>query len=287
VECINVLCWFNPIIYFIKNDFKLLHELIADQETTEDQNNKHQYAMFLIESSLYNFSIPFTNQFFNQQILKQRINMLNKEKTAKWVRLNFVLAIPLILGMLCVSTLAFSKDYGYFDILSSGKALQDTTKKMRKPLPPPPPKQDRKPLPPPPPKQDQVKYPPPIVKPDRENKSQEPTVRTIKMTKKDQIKFPPPIIKPDRKPLPPPPAKLIRKTPPKQDVVKFPPPIVKPDQPKTKNKTVEGDPIKKTEMKEVVILGDPTKSSTKVNDEINEALKKEVDQIKKKSNKNP
>ena len=107
------------------------------------------------------------------------------------------------------------------------------------------------------------------------------------MTKKDQIKFPPPIIKPDRKPLPPPPAKLIRKTPPKQDVVKFPPPIVKPDQPKTKNKTVEGDPIKKTEMKEVVILGDPTKSSTKVNDEINEALKKEVDQIKKKSNKNP
>ena len=241
--------------YLIKNDLKLLHEFIADQATTEEKNDKHQYAMFLIESSLYNFSIPFTNQFFNQQILKQRINMLNKEKTAKWVRLNFVLAIPLILGMLCVSTLAFSKDYGYFDILSSGKALQDTTKKIKKPLPPPPPKQDRKPLPPPPPKQDQVKYPPPIVKPDRGNKSQEPTVQNIKKTKHDQVKFPPP--------------------------------IVKPDQPKTKNKTVEGDPIKKTEMKEVVILGDPTKSSTKVNDEINEALKKEVDQIKKKSNKNP
>ncbi len=255
LECINVICWFNPIIYLIKNDLKLLHEFIADQATTEEKNDKHQYAMFLIESSLYNFSIPFTNQFFNQQILKQRINMLNKEKTAKWVRLNFVLAIPLILGMLCVSTLAFSKDYGYFDILSSGKALQDTTKKIKKPLPPPPPKQDRKPLPPPPPKQDQVKYPPPIVKPDRGNKSQEPTVQNIKKTKHDQVKFPPP--------------------------------IVKPDQPKTKNKTVEGDPIKKTEMKEVVILGDPTKSSTKVNDEINEALKKEVDQIKKKSNKNP
>ncbi len=200
LELVNVISWFNPINYFIKKDLMLLHEFIADQATTNEQNNKHQYAMFLIESSLYNFSIPFTNQFFNQRILKQRINMLNKEKTAKWVRLNFVLAIPLILGMLCVSTLAFSKDYGYFDILSKGNALQDSTKKMRKPLPPPPPpKQDRAPLPPPPPpKQDQVKFPPPIIKSEQKNKKRPPAVVPPR-PKKDVVKFPAPIIKSDKK----------------------------------------------------------------------------------------
>lgn len=277
LECIKVICWFNPIIYFIKNDFKLLHEFIADQTTTEEQNNKHQYAMFLIESSLYNFSIPFTNQFFNQRILKQRINMLNKEKTAKWVRLNFVLAIPLILGMLCLSTLAFSKDYGYFDILSNGKSLQDTTKKMRKPLPPPPPKQTRRLLPPPPPKVDKVKFPPPIVKPDGKNLKTPPPVEPPPpgyKTKRDQVKFPPPIIKKDEKRNEVPP-------PPKADQVKFPPPIVKPD--KSKNKMVEGDPIKKSDMKEVVIIGDPTKSQNKLNDEIKEVI---IKAEKKQGNNN-
>ena len=274
LEFVNVISWFNPVNYLIKKDLKLLHEFIADQATTDEKNNKHQYAMFLIESSLYNFSIPFTNQFFNQRILKQRINMLNKEKTAKWVRLNFVLAIPLILGMLCLSTLAFSKDYGYFDILSNGKSLQDTTKNRRKPLPPPPPTQTRRPLPPPPTKVDKVKFPPPIVKPDGKNLKTPPPVEPPPpgyKTKRDQIKFPPPIIKKDEKKNGVPP-------PPKADQVKFPPPIVKPD--KSKNKLVEGDPIKQPEILEVVIKEDPTKSQNKLNNEIKEVIIKKVNPIK-------
>lgn len=232
LECVNIISWFNPVNYLIKKDLKLLHEFIADQATTDEKNNKHQYAMFLIESSLYNFSIPFTNQFFNQRILKQRINMLNKEKTAKWVRLNFVLAIPLISGMLCLSTLAFSKDYGYFDILYNEKSLQDTTKKMRKPLPPPP-KQTRRPLPPPPPKVDKVKFPPPIVKKDEKRNGVPPP------PKSDQVKFPPPIVKPDK-----PKNKMVEGDPIKQpEMLEV---VIKEDPTKSQNKLNE-------EIKEVII----------------------------------
>ena len=33
-EILQIICWFNPIIYFIKNDIKLLHEYIADELST-------------------------------------------------------------------------------------------------------------------------------------------------------------------------------------------------------------------------------------------------------------
>lgn len=42
--------------------------------------------------------------------------MLNKEKTAKWARLKYLLAVPLGVGLLCASTLSFSKSYGYLEI---------------------------------------------------------------------------------------------------------------------------------------------------------------------------
>ena len=250
LEFVQIISWFSPVIYFIRKDLKLIHEFIADQATTKNEINKHEYAMFLIETSLNNFSIPFTNQFFNPQILKQRINMLNKEKTAKWVKLHFALAIPLIVGMLCMSTLAFSKDYGYFDLLSNVEIPQDTTKKMIKANAPQPPV-----------KRDQVKFPPPIVKPDGKKSQAAPPVEPPPprySAKKDQVKFPPPIVKPDGKKLqaappvePPPPGYSAKK-----DQVKFPPPIVKPIKKKTPVKVIEAEPAKQPELKKE-ITGDP------------------------------
>lgn len=116
LELLKIVCWFNPLIYFIKRDLTLLHEYIADENTTAKDISKHEYAMFLIESSMASYAPALVNQFFNQSILKSRINMLNKEKTAKWARLKYLLAVPLGTGLLCASTLGFSKSYGYVEI---------------------------------------------------------------------------------------------------------------------------------------------------------------------------
>lgn len=43
--------------------------------------------------------------------------MLNKKRTANWARLRLLLALPLTGGMLCISTMAFTKNYGYVDLL--------------------------------------------------------------------------------------------------------------------------------------------------------------------------
>lgn len=116
-ELIQIVCWFNPITYFIKNDIKLLHEYIADELTTNNDVHKHEYALFLIQNSFGINRQPIANQFFNQSILKRRINMLNKKRTAARARLRLLLIVPLVAVMLCTSTLAFTKDYGYVDLL--------------------------------------------------------------------------------------------------------------------------------------------------------------------------
>ncbi|MFD0940857.1 M56 family metallopeptidase [Pedobacter boryungensis] len=151
-EVLQIICWFNPIIYFIKKDIKLLHEYIADELSTNSGLHKHEYAMFLIENSFGVTPTPLTNQIFNQSILKRRINMLNKKRTAGWARLRLLMALPLVGAMLCASTMAFTKDYGYVDLLPEKSKtvapIQET----------------------PVVKKDQVKFPPPVVMLDSKDK---------------------------------------------------------------------------------------------------------------------
>jgi len=161
-EILQIISWFNPAIYFVKKDIKLLHEYIADELTTSTDIQKHEYAMFLIENSFGVIPTPLTNQIFNQSILKRRINMLNKKRTADWARLRLLLALPLGAAMLCTSTMAFTKDYGYIDLLPE-KSLSTTTQEV--------------------PKVENIK------------KQTAPKAENVK---RDQVKFPPPIIKNDR-----------------------------------------------------------------------------------------
>lgn len=108
--------WFNPITWMIKKDIQLLHEYIADEATTSEEVKKHEYAMFLIQNSFGNIPNPLTSQIFNQSILKRRINMLNKKRSAGRARLRLLYVLPLTGGMLCASTLGFTKDYATIDL---------------------------------------------------------------------------------------------------------------------------------------------------------------------------
>lgn len=126
-EIIQIINWFNPIVYLVKKDIKLIHEYLADEETTKCDVEKYHYAMFLIQNSTGIQNLTLTNQIFSSSILKKRINMLNQKKSAHWARLKLLLVLPITAGILCISTMAFTKDYGFVDLLpenSSGKIDQ-------------------------------------------------------------------------------------------------------------------------------------------------------------------
>jgi len=110
-EVVQIISWFNPIVYFLKQDIKLLHEYIADEQTTTSGIQKHDYALFLIQHSFGPIPNKLSNQIFNESLLKRRIKMLNKQKSGGLAKFRLLLLVPVATGLLCASTMAFTKDY--------------------------------------------------------------------------------------------------------------------------------------------------------------------------------
>lgn len=129
-EFVQIISWFSPVVYLIKQDIKLLHEYIADDLTTAADVQKHDYAMFLIENSFGAIPNKLSNQIFNQSLIKRRIKMLNKERSGRLTRFRLLLLVPLTTGLLCASTMAFSKSYVIVDLFpeKANTLVQDTSK---------------------------------------------------------------------------------------------------------------------------------------------------------------
>jgi hypothetical protein len=133
-ELLKILNWFNPIVWLMQQDVKLLHEYIADDLTTRRDVQKHAYAMFLIQNSFGVKPIYLTNQIFNPSILKRRISMLNRKRSAGRARLKLLLAVPLVGGMLFASTVAFSKEYALVDLYPEQHIVEDDRQSSRRTL---------------------------------------------------------------------------------------------------------------------------------------------------------
>jgi beta-lactamase regulating signal transducer with metallopeptidase domain len=248
-ELIQIVCWFSPIVYLIRQDIKLLHEYIADELTTASDIKKHEYAMFLIENS---FGVPFldlSNQIFNHSLMKRRIKMLNKEKSGRLVKFRLLLLAPLTAALLSTSSVAFSKDYAVLDLMPKSvnvlqqdtsrikheisKSVKDTGKHKVEEIKLLPPKKSQK-IKSSASKKEDVRFPlPKEPKEPKEIKFPEPKVTVVK--------FPPP-----KEP------KEIKFPEPKVTVVKFPPPKEPKEVkfPKPKSKEVKFPLPKKVQYKE-------------------------------------
>lgn len=108
LEIVKIISWFNPVVYLLIASIKEVHEFIADEETAGLENNNDSYTDFLISNAYGITQNSLTNSFFNKNLLKRRITMLYQKRSGKSARLKYLLALPLMFGLLCVSTLAFT-----------------------------------------------------------------------------------------------------------------------------------------------------------------------------------
>jgi hypothetical protein len=238
LELLKIINWFNPAIYLLQNSLKAVHEYIADEQTALMAPNPITYSTFLVNNA-YGISGPaFTHSFFNYNLLKNRIIMLHQKRSGSLARLKYLIAVPLCAGLLCESTLGFSKDYGFINIGDNAIVnIQDTVKRKLPPPPPTPPVvlSNKAPRP----KVDQVKFPPPVVISD---KAPRPKV--------DQVKFPPRGVKHTKTPPPPPvaPKKGVKIT----RVTLLPPPP-----PPTAPVTTKKEPLTEIRIEEPTVKKQP------------------------------
>ncbi len=102
-EAMRIIGWFNPLVYVYQNRISELHEFIADAKVAKT-HKKEQYQL-LLSQVFKTQHISFINQFFKSSLIKKRIVMLTKAKSKKIWRLKYLLLLPLVLGMLCFSSL--------------------------------------------------------------------------------------------------------------------------------------------------------------------------------------
>ncbi|MDN3579873.1 M56 family metallopeptidase [Mucilaginibacter flavus] len=148
IELLRIINWFNPIIYLLQASVKTVHEYIADEQTATLDTDPLTYSSFLVDNAYGINGSSIAHSFYNYNLLKKRIIMLNQKRSGNLARLKYLVAVPICGGLLCASTLAFSKNYALVDLAPKHHApmqatLPDSGQKSKPQnapqLPPPPP----------------------------------------------------------------------------------------------------------------------------------------------------
>lgn len=134
LEIVKIISWFNPLVYLLQNSLRNIHEYIADEKTASYETDAITYSTFLVNNAYGIGGFSITHSFFNYNLLKKRISMLNQKRSGPLARLKYLVTVPVCGGLLFISTLAFSKTYGLIDLMPK-KA--DTV--LQAPPPPPEP----------------------------------------------------------------------------------------------------------------------------------------------------
>jgi beta-lactamase regulating signal transducer with metallopeptidase domain len=126
LELVKIVNWFNPFVYLLQNSIKTVHEYIADEKTAAHGSDVLTYSSFLVNNAYGLNGSSVTHSFFNYNLLKKRIIMLNQKRSGNLARLRYLVAVPICAAALCASTLGFSKNYALIDL--APQKIADTTK---------------------------------------------------------------------------------------------------------------------------------------------------------------
>ena len=97
VELLQVVLWFNPLVYLYKRVIKQNHEYLADQAVIAHHNNVHQYQHLLLDT-IFRKNTPSLVSSINFSLTKKRLIMMTK-KTSKGKMLTVKLAILPIVAL--------------------------------------------------------------------------------------------------------------------------------------------------------------------------------------------
>jgi len=104
IETVKIINWFNPVVYLYRFAIKHIHEFIADRQALKSGTGKADYALILLSQTFNTPTHQLVNPFFNKSLLKQRIIMLQKNKSHRVALIKYGFSAPLFILMLILSS---------------------------------------------------------------------------------------------------------------------------------------------------------------------------------------
>jgi len=98
IEILQIIFWFNPLLYFIKKDIKLNHEFLADQQVLRSGFNLKDYQNLLLRFSSNQKELALVNAI-NYSSIKKRLTIMNTQTSqrTKWFRSLLLLPVLALL----------------------------------------------------------------------------------------------------------------------------------------------------------------------------------------------
>ena len=95
--------WFNPFIYKMKKELQNVHEYIADNEAVENETDKSNYMMLLLQQcTADNFNTVANN--FSFLLTKKRISMITQKQKTKRMVMRLLLTLPVFAMLILLNT---------------------------------------------------------------------------------------------------------------------------------------------------------------------------------------
>ncbi len=95
IEILQIVFWFNPLLYFIKRSIKLNHEFLADQAVLKAGSETSEYQKILLAFSSNAFSPTLANSI-NYSSIKKRFTVMKTHTSKRAIWLRSLLILPLL-----------------------------------------------------------------------------------------------------------------------------------------------------------------------------------------------
>ena len=101
-ETLLIVMWFNPLFWFIRKEIRVQHEYYADNETITSKMQVNKYKSLLLKNVLSaNYQALLTSSF-NSLLIKKRLVMMTRQKSAQKAKIRYLIALPLFLTAIIV-----------------------------------------------------------------------------------------------------------------------------------------------------------------------------------------
>lgn len=104
IETVVIINWFNPVVYLYRFAIKYIHEFIADKQVIDGGADKADYALLLLSQTFDVGTHHLVTPFYNHSLLKERIKMLQKNKSHRLMLAKYGLSAPLFILMMILSS---------------------------------------------------------------------------------------------------------------------------------------------------------------------------------------
>ncbi len=95
IEFLQIIFWFNPLLYFIKKDIKLNHEFLADNAVLKQGIDSSTYQKTLLSFTIKDQEIQLANAI-NYSLIKKRFTIMKTKSSSKIIWIRTLLLLPLL-----------------------------------------------------------------------------------------------------------------------------------------------------------------------------------------------